>query len=261
MKKKRESDSVSAHDERVDMQAQPLLYHLMAMRKLLISCLIAVAVGFVIAFYFLCTLVMSFITSPIEARGITIIYTAVSEALITQLKVSLVVGIILVSPFIFYQIWAFIKPALYDNEIYLFRILFLLAVFLFLLGIVFCYRYVYLLALNFFFVAGENLATPMLSIDKYVGFLFSFILPFGVVFELPIAIYMATRLGWVNYKKLTSSRKYVFFGIFALAAILTPPDVISQVMLGVPMYLLYEIGIQVARFTKPRRKRDEGDEE
>ena len=130
-----------------------------------------------------------------------------------------------------------------------------------MLGIVFCYRYVYLLALNFFFVAGENLATPMLSIDKYVGFLFSFILPFGVVFELPIAIYMAARLGWVNYKKLTSSRKYVFFGIFALAAILTPPDVISQVMLGVPMYLLYEIGVQVARFTKPRRKRNEGDEE
>lgn len=82
-----------------------------------------------------------------------------------------------------------------------------------------------------------------------------------MVFELPIAIYMAARLGWVNYKKLTSSRKYVFFGIFALAAILTPPDVISQVMLGVPMYLLYEIGVQVARFTKPRRKRNEGDEE
>lgn len=251
--KKKESRPAVSHDESVNSETQPLMVHLLAVRKLMINCVIAVVVGFVLAFYFLCTPLMNFITSPIEARGVTIIYTAMSEALTTQLKVSLIAGVVIVSPFVFYQIWAFIKPALYENEIRIFRVLFFLALFLFLLGVAFCYRYVYGLAINFFLVAGEDLATPMLSIDKYVSFLFSFVLPFGVVFELPIAIYMATRMGWVDYNKLSSFRKYVFFGIFVLAAILTPPDVISQVMLGVPMYVLYEIGVQVSRFTKNRR--------
>lgn len=251
--KKKINKNAETHDENVQGNAQPIFEHLMAMRKLVVSVLIAVVVGFVAAFYFLCTPLMNFIMTPIEARGIQIIYTAVSEALTTQLKVSLMAGVVLVSPFIFYQIWAFIKPALYDNEIRVFRSLFFIALFLFLLGIFFCYNYVYELAINFFLVSGEGLATPMLSIDKYVAFLFSFILPFGVVFELPVAIYMATRMGFVSYEGLARNRKFVFFGIFILAAILTPPDVISQIMLGMPMFVLYEVGVQVARFTKNRR--------
>ena len=254
--KKKNAKKADRRSKNVNAEIQPLLYHLMALRKLLTACVIAVVVGFVASFYLLCEPLMRFITSPIEARGVSIIYTAVSEALTTQIKVSLVAGIVVVSPFLFYQIWAFIKPALYDNEIRVFRLLFGVALMLFLLGVTFCYRYVYGLALNFFLVAGEDLATPMLSIDKYVGFLFSFILPFGVVFELPIAIYMATRMGWVSYQKLASWRKYVFFGIFIFAAILTPPDVVSQIMLGVPMYILFEAGVQVSRFTKNHRKQE-----
>ena len=112
----------------------------------------------------------------------------------------------------------------------------------------------YNLAIDFFLVAGENLATPMLSIDKYVGFLFSFLLPFGIVFELPVALYIAAHMGWVQYQQLAKGRKFVFFGIFVMAAILTPPDIISQIMLGVPMNVLYEIGVQVVRLTKPKRR-------
>jgi len=244
--------AVSSHDADVKENTQPLITHLMAFRKLVISILIAVLVGFVVAFYFLCDPLMHFITKPIELRGIQIIYTAVSEAFTTQLKLSLMAGVIVVSPFIFYQIWAFVKPALYENEIRLFRFLFFVALILFLTGIVFCYGYVYELALNLFLVAGGDLATPMLSIDKYVSFLVSFLLPFGVVFELPVAIFIAARLGVVTHKQLTSSRKFVFFGLFILAAILTPPDVISQIMLGLPMYVLFEVGVLVAKFTKPR---------
>ena len=125
---------------------------------------------------------------------------------------------------------------------------------LFLMGVVFCYRAVYMLALDFFLVSGENLATPMLSIDKYVGFLFSFVLPFGLVFELPVAIYMLTRVGLVNYEMLSKTRKFVILAIFVIAAILTPPDVVSQVMLGIPMLLLFEVGVQVSRFVKPRER-------
>lgn len=251
---KKKQEEGQSHDDQVQSSTQPLISHLMALRKLLVACAIAILAGFVLSFYLLCNPLMDFITSPISSRGITLIYTAVSEAMTTKLKVSLISGIVVVSPFIFYQIWSFIKPALYENEIRTFRVLFFLGLFMFLLGVVFCYRYVYELALNFFIIAGEDLATPMLSIDKYVGFLFSFVLPFGVVFELPIAVYMGTRLGWVDHAKLSHCRKYVFFGIFVLAAILTPPDVVSQIMLGVPIYILYEVGVLVSRFTKNRRE-------
>lgn len=228
-----------------------ILEHVMALRNMLIRCTVAVAIGFVASFYLLCTPLMDFITQPIRQRGVEIIFTTVSESLTTQLKLSLLAGAVLVSPFIFYQIWAFVKPALYEDEIRMFRPLFFAALALFIIGILFCYLCVYELAIDFFLVAGENLATPMLSIDKYVSFLLGFLLPFGVVFELPVAVYMAAKKGLVTYQKLAGSRKYVFFGIFVLAAVLTPPDIVSQVMLGIPMYLLYEISVQLARFTKP----------
>lgn len=248
---KKTKDSGSLHDQQVDTRKQTLMTHLMALRTLLIRCFLAVLAGFVVSFYLLCPRLMAFIEQPIQQRGIEIIYTAINEALTTQLKVSLVAGVVLVSPFIVFEIWRFIRPALYENEIRLFRLLFLIALALFLTGIVFCYKYVYNLAINFFIISGEGIATPMLSIDKYVSFLFSFLLPFGVVFELPVIIYMAARKGLVGYAQLAKNRKFVFFGIFILAAVLTPPDVISQVMLGVPMYLLYEVSVQVSRFTTP----------
>ena len=251
---------ISTHDAEVEGKTSTLLSHMLELRTLLVRCVIAVVVGFVVGFYLLCSPAMNFIMEPIESRGISVIYTAVSEALTTQFRVSFIIAVILASPFIVWQIWRFIKPALYDEEIRLIRGLFVLALFLFLLGIVFCYRYVYNLAIDFFLVAGEDLATPMLSIDKYVNFLFAFLLPFGIVFELPVALYIAAHMGWVRYEQLAKFRKYVFFAIFVLAAILTPPDVISQIMLGLPMYVLYEIGVQVVRVTKPgsmRRKKKE----
>ena len=243
----------SRHDRQVDAERQPLLYHIMALRRVLVVSLAAVAVGFLVAFYFFITPLMDFLTQPIEARGVQIIYTAVSEALSTQLKVALMAGAVLASPVVFYELWSFFKPALYDHEIAAFRLIFFSALVLFLLGIVFCYNVVYGLTLDFFLIAGENLATPMLSIDKYVGFLFSFLLPIGVAFELPVALYFTTRMGWTTYAKLARSRRYVLLAIVIVAAILTPPDVVSQIMLSVPMYALFEIGLQVSRFVKPRR--------
>lgn len=251
------SKTETPHDRAVETDKQTLLTHLMALRRLLTSSVIAALVGFVASFYLLCGPLMAFIEAPIQQCGIEIIYTAINEALTTQLKVSLVAGVVLASPFIVFQLWRFIKPALYENEIRLFRLLFFIGLLLFLTGIFFCYRYVYGLAINFFIISGEGVATPMLSIDKYVSFLFSFLLPFGVVFELPVAIYMAARKGIVGYQQLAKNRKFVFFGIFVLAAILTPPDVISQIMLGFPMYALYEVSVQVSRFTRPARREQE----
>ena len=212
-------------------------------------CIATVIVTFSIIFCFAIDYIMLWITKPIQARGIEIIYTTISEALVTKFKVSLISAVIVSSPVIIWQIWKFIKPGLYPYEQKYLYSLFFLTLLSFLTGITFCYFAVYWLAVDFFLVQGAGLATPLLSLDRYVGFLISFILPFGCAFQLPIALYLTTKLGFTNYKSLASKRKYVLLGIFILAAILTPPDVISQIALGIPLYMLYEVGIQASRLT------------
>ncbi|MBR6027723.1 MAG: twin-arginine translocase subunit TatC [Clostridia bacterium] len=233
---------------------ETLLSHLLALRKVLVISAAAIVAAFALVFYLCIDQLMNWIIEPIAARGIEIIYTAMSEALVTKFKVALIAAVILASPVIIWQVWGFIKPALYPREQRSFRVLFFIALLLFLTGVTFCYFAVYTLAVDFFLVQGDGLATPMLSIDKYVSFLFGFIVPFGIAFLLPVALYLTTRMGWTNHKSLASKRKYVILGIFVLAAILTPPDIVSQVALGVPLCLLYEAGIVVARLTKPRER-------
>lgn len=235
-------------------EALSLRDHLLALRKVIIVCIASVGAAFLIAFYFIIDPLMKWITAPIEARGVQVIYTAVSEALTTKLKVAVVTAVVIAFPVIIWQIWRFIKPALYPKEQRSFRVFFFFALVLFLIGIVFCYASVFFLAIDFFMVSGEGLATPMLSMDKYVSFLFGFLLPFGVAFMLPVFIYITTRVGLTTPEMLASKRKYVILGIFIVAAILTPPDVVSQVMLGLPMLALYEVGILVSRLIKKKER-------
>ena len=243
-------------NEATEEEALSLRDHLMALRKVIITCVIAVGVGFLIAFYFLIDPLLDWITAPIVERGVQVIYTAVSEALITKLKVAVVTGVVLAFPVIIWQLWVFIKPALYPNEQRSFRRFFFFALLLFMVGIVFCYGAVFFLAIDFFMVSGEGLATPMLSLDKYINFLFGFLLPFGVAFMLPVFLYITTKMGLTTPEMLVSKRKFVILGIFVMAAILTPPDVVSQVLLGLPMLALYEVGILVSR-TVRRSTREE----
>lgn len=230
-----------------------LLFHLLELRRVILISFASVTVTFSAVFFFFIDYIMAFITRPIQNKGITIIYTTMSEVFITKFKVSVIVAVILASPVIIWQIWSFIKPGLYPNEQKIFRLMFFIALILFLVGVTFCYSAVYWLAVDFFIIQGEGIAAPMLSIDKYAGFLFSFILPFGCAFQLPVAIYLMAKISLTSYESLASKRKYILLAIFTIAAILTPPDVISQIALGIPLYALYEIGIQAARFAKPRR--------
>ena len=233
-------------------QRQSVFAHLAALRRILVISAATIAVAFFLVFYFAADTLMTLLLSPITARGIEVIYTAMSEALMTKMKVSLIAAVVLVSPVVFWQIWAFIKPALYPSEKRSVRWVFLVTVLLFLLGVSFCYSAVYMLAVDFFLISGENLAVPMLSIDKYVSFLFGFVVPFGLAFELPVALYLTTRLGLTDYKMLASKRKFVILAVAIVAAILTPPDVVSQVMLSVPILLLFEVALLICRFVKPR---------
>ncbi len=234
-----------------EQKKQPLGEHLVQLRKVLIRSVAAIGIAFLAVFYLAIDPLMSLITGPIVERGITVIYTEMSAALMTKLKVAFIAGAVAASPYVFWQIWQFIKPALYAHEQKAFRLTFGATVCLFLLGVAFCYAAVYFLAVDFFLVAGESLATPMLAIDKYVNFLFGFVLPFGLAFELPVALYITTKMGMINYEMLASKRKFVILAVVVVAAFLTPPDVVSQIMLSIPILILFEISLLICKAVKP----------
>ena len=227
--------------------SRPILTHLKELRQRLIMAAAFFVVGVILAFMFLCDPALRFVEAPLISRKVTVIYTGVSDAFALRLRLSLILGGIITSPVILFIIWRFVRPALYEHEVRRFRILFGVGLILFVLGILFCYLAVYTLALDFFLIAGEGVATPLFAMDKYLNFLLAFLIPFGVAFELPVVIYMLSSHGIVNYKQLAVFRKYVLLLIVTASAILTPPDVVSQIMLSVPLYLLYEIGVLVAR--------------
>lgn len=234
---------------------QALLAHLKALRNVVLVSAIAVGVAFLALFLGFSDQLMGFLKAPMDSRGIQLVYLALSESLVMKMKVSLIAGIILASPVIFFQIWSFLRPALYPREGRLFLGLTLVTVFLFVLGSVFAYFIVFQMAISFFLVNSEAVAAPFISIERYVNFLASFVLPFGLMFELPIVMSLLTRSGLIPVSAFAKSRKYVIFGIFVLAAILTPPDVISQVMLAIPLIVLFEVGILVSRITQKRAAR------
>lgn len=240
--------------EEMQLKKQVLAEHLKALRKTVVVIVFAIGAIFLVMFYLLRQPLISFVLAPLHARGIEVIATHVSEALMVQLKVCLVASVVCAMPVITWQVWDFVSPGLYANERKIFALLFLLALFLFACGVAFSYVYVFPLAIDLFFQAGEGVATTLWSVDRYFGFVLSFVLPFGLMFEMPVAIYMMARRGWVTYDNLKKSRKFVILAISVIAAVLTPPDILSQCMLGIPMVLLYEVSVQVSRFVKPREK-------
>lgn len=236
---------------------QQLLSHLHALRKVLLVSAAAIAVAFVLLFYLLRMQLVTFVLLPLRARDIEAVATHVSEALMMQFKTCLVAAVVASMPVILWQIWGFVAPALYPAEKKLFSALFLVALLLFACGVAFSYLFVFPLAIDLFFEAGEGMVATLWSVDKYFDFVLSFVLPFGLMFELPVVLYMLARRGWVDYPKLAGSRKFVILGIAVAAAILTPPDVVSQVMLGLPMYILFEGAVQLVRFVKPAKQKTE----
>ncbi len=231
---------------------QALYEHVKALRKVLIVSVAAVLVVFAVLFYLFCTPLVDFILQPVRERGIDVITTAVSDALMMKFKVCLVSAIVVAMPVIIQQIWSFVAPALYPHEKRIFALLFFAALLLFGIGVTFCYLFVFPLAIDLFWQAADGVADTMWSVKEYFNFVLSFVLPFGVMFELPVAAYMMARRGWVTYAKMAHSRKFVILAIAVIAAVLTPPDIISQSMLMAPMIILFEIAVQITRFVKKK---------
>jgi len=247
-------DSVADPKSPANFPRENFFSHLRVLRRCLLVSLIAAGLAFLAVFFGFSRQLMEFLESPLKARGVALIYLTLYEPILIQMKASFIAAIVLASPIIICQVWSFLKPALYPKESRTVVLLFFVTLLLFLSGAAFAYFIVFRLAVNFFLVSGEGIASPFISIEKYVDFLFSFILPFGLIFELPVAMGILTRMGIAGPALFAKIRRYVILAIFVVAAILTPPDVISQLLLALPLILLFEAGIVVAKIVAKKRK-------
>lgn len=188
--------------------------------------------------------------------GTRMIATGVVTPFFVPIKVTLMVAFVLCLPVVLYQAWAFVAPGLYAHEKRLALPLVLGSTVLFLLGMAFCYFIVFGWVFKFiaeFAPQSINLAP---DIEEYLSFVMTMFLAFGLTFEVPVIVVLLTRIGVVDIESLRKGRPYVVVGAFVVAAVITPPDVISQFMLALPMWLLYELGIVIARAVTPQGRRD-----
>jgi sec-independent protein translocase protein TatC len=227
----------------------PFTVHLEELRKRLITCFIAVGVGFAICYGFKEKLFQILVQPLLRVMetGETLIFTGLPEAFFTYLKVAFLSGLMLAAPLIIYQFWMFVAPGLYNREKRLMLPIVFLSSFFFIGGALFGYFIVFPWGFKFFLgFAGEHIrALP--SMKEYLGFSAKLLLAFGLVFELPLVITFLAKLGLVSVDFLKKNRKYALLLFFAGAAILTPPDVVTQIMMALPLMLLYEISILGAR--------------
>ncbi len=227
----------------------PFTAHLEELRKRLIVCFIAVGVGFVLSYGFkerLFDILVQPLTSAMQADD-KLIFTGLPEAFFTYLKVSFLSGLILAAPVIIYEFWMFVSPGLYRREKrILLPIIFLSTVF-FVGGSLFGYFIVFPYGFKFFLGFATDRIRALPSMKEYLSFASKLLLAFGLVFELPLALTFMARLGIVSVDFLKKNRKYAILIFFVGAAILTPPDVVTQVMMALPLMLLYEISIVGAR--------------
>jgi sec-independent protein translocase protein TatC len=183
--------------------------------------------------------------------GATMIATDVTGTFLVPLKVTAMAAFLVALPYVLWQVWAFVAPGLYQHEKRLAIPVIVSSFVFFLIGMTFAYFVVFPVAFGFFAAYAPAGVTMMTDIDKYLSFVLAMFLAFGVTFEVPVVVIVLVRLGVVTIPKLKSIRSYVIVGAFVAGAIFTPPDVVSQLLLAIPLWLLYELGILMARFALP----------
>ena len=240
----------------------PFTAHLEELRKRLIVCFIAVGIGFVLSYGFKEKL-FQILTRPLISvmqTGDKLIFTGLPEAFFTYLKVALFSGIILSTPVIFYQFWMFVAPGLYEKEKQHMIPIVFLSTFFFVGGSFFGYFIVFPYGFKFFLGFASEIIRPLPSMREYLSFASKLLLAFGLVFELPLVITFLAKLGMVSVSFLKKNRKYALLLFFVGAAILTPPDVVTQVMMALPLMVLYEISIIGAKiFGKKKSEEDDNE--
>lgn len=233
----------------------PLTQHLSDLRSVLIVSLGAFLVCSIAAFTVFGGRLVELVVAPLKALDVPLVYIGVAEGLVTKFKISMLAGFVASLPIILWKVWWFVAPALTPGERRLVLAVIPVSLMAFALGFMFAYYVVFKYAIYFLVktAVGDTCFQPMLSVGQYVSFLVSFTVPFGLVFQLPLVAFFLSRSGIISYSLLVRIRKYAVLVIFIVAAVLTPPDVVSQVMMAGPLLVLYEISILVARLARPRR--------
>ncbi len=242
-----------------DEAKQPFLSHLEELRKRLIICAIAVGSGFVISYLFAERL-FKILISPlmrVMPTGDRLIFTNLPEMFLTYLKTALICGILLTAPIIFYQLWMFIAPGLYQHEKKYVIPFVVFSTILFVGGALFGYFIVFPFGFRFFLGFANEYIQALPSVKQYFSFSIKLLFAFGVVFELPVVAFFLSKMGVVTPEFLKKKRKYALLLAFVMAAILTPPDVITQFMMAGPLIILYEIGIVVAKIASRKKVTEE----
>ena len=255
-------------DDLIDSSKMPLLEHLIELRTRLLWSVVAIVALFMVCFYF-SHHIYQFLVQPLadvfheSGRDRRMIYTALHEAFFTYVKVSFFAAMFVGFPFIACQIWLFVAPGLYRNERQAFLPFLIATPILFLIGAMLVYFLIMPLAMGFFLTmqqdGGQGRATIELlpRVSEYLGLIMTLIFAFGIMFQLPVVITLLSKAGLVSVESLKTKRKWAIVLAFIAAAVLTPPDPVSQLGLAIPTILLYEISIQAARLVEKRRMEEE----
>lgn len=249
--------------ESIDLSRAPLLSHLIELRRRLLQCLFVFALVFV-GCYLMAEQIYHFLMQPLvkafgEESGRRMIYTGLHEAFLTYLKLSFFAALFITLPLILIQIWKFIAPGLYRTEQRSVSVLFVLTPVLFLLGAALAYYVVFPTAWGFFLsfeseaVAGSLPVQLEARVSEYLGLVIQLILAFGLSFELPVVLMLLASAGIITAESLAAGRRYAIVAIFGAAALITPPDLISQAALGTPVLLLYEASIWMIKLMEKRK--------
>jgi sec-independent protein translocase protein TatC len=237
---------------------ESFMSHLVELRQRLVR-----AVGAVLAFFVLLFVwpgsgyIYDLLAAPLMSalpEGAKMIATGVITPFMVPVKVTALAAFLIALPYVLYQAWAFVAPGLYEHEKKLALPLVIGSTALFLTGVAFCYYFVFVKVFTFIHNFAPKSITPAPDIEAYFSFVITMFLAFGVTFEIPIVVILLVRMGIVSIEKLRDARPYVIVGAFVVAAVVTPPDVLSQFMLALPMCLLYEAGLFLARFINVRQK-------
>ena len=246
------------HDVAVDENEQRFLDHLIELRSRILRSVSAVFVIFIPAYYFANDL-YSFVAAPLVAtlpEGSSMIATQVASPFLTPFKLAIYTAIFLGVPFWLHQIWSFVSPGLYKHEKRFAMPLLISSILLFYAGMAFVYYLVFPLVFPFFVQVSPIETQIMTDINHYLDFVLKMFFAFGIAFEIPIATMLIAWSGLADAKTMASKRPYVIVGCFIIGMLLTPPDVVSQLLLAMPSWLLFELGVFFARFIEKREARD-----
>ncbi|MBR0573005.1 MULTISPECIES: twin-arginine translocase subunit TatC [Pasteurellaceae] len=231
-------------------QSQPLISHLVELRSRLLHSLACIGIVFVLLVFW-ANDIYSLLATPLTERlpsGATMIATNVATPFFTPIKLTLVVAVFLSVPYILYQIWAFVAPALYKHEKRLVYPLLVSSTLLFYVGVAFAYYVVFPLVFGFLTSTTPEGVTMATDIASYLDFILTIFLAFGVCFEVPVAIILLCWAGVTTVKDLKAKRPYIIVIAFVIGMLLTPPDMFSQTLLAIPMVLLFEVGLIFSQF-------------